>query len=105
MKKHIKKFLPMHVVYKWYRNILRHPKYRWFVVLGTLLYILNPADFSPDFLPVLGWVDDGMIATLFVTEMSQVLLTEIKNQKAKRMAATANQESSKVVDVEAISIS
>ncbi|NJP11877.1 MAG: DUF1232 domain-containing protein [Leptolyngbyaceae cyanobacterium RU_5_1] len=41
-------------LYNWYRNTLRHPKYRWWIILGTLLYLLSPVDISPDMFPILG---------------------------------------------------
>lgn len=28
-------------VYNWYRNLLRNPKYRWWVVLGTALLLIS----------------------------------------------------------------
>lgn len=28
-----------------------------------LLYILSPIDFVPDFIPILGWIDDFMVAS------------------------------------------
>ena len=31
---------------------------------ATLLYILNPFDIIPDFIPVLGYIDDGLVVTL-----------------------------------------
>lgn len=101
----MKKFFPTQVIYNWYRNVLRHPKYRWFVVLGTLLYILNPADLSPDVIPVLGWVDDGMIATLFVTEMSQILLSQLKSRKEQKLATEQGADAVETVNVDAVSIS
>jgi uncharacterized membrane protein YkvA (DUF1232 family) len=101
----MKKFFPTQVIYNWYRNTLRHPKYRWFVILGTLLYILNPADISPDVLPVLGWIDDGMIATLFVAEMSQIALSQLKSRKDWKLANQSASEAAETVDVDAVSVS
>jgi len=100
MKNQVKKLFPTQMIYNWYRNILRHPKYRWFVVIGTLFYILLPVDFAPDVMPVFGWIDDGMIATLLVTEMSQFVLAELKNQKAKKMTmASTESANEEVIDV------
>ena len=59
--------------YAWYRNGLRNPKYRWLIIFGTLTYILSPLDISPDVIPLLGWIDDGILITLLVTEVSQLL--------------------------------
>ena len=39
-------------VYNWYRETLRNPKYRWWIILGTLAYLVSPIDIAPDFLPV-----------------------------------------------------
>jgi len=48
-------------IYNWYRNSIRNPKYRWWMVLGTLLYIFSPIDISPDFIPVIGEIDDILL--------------------------------------------
>ena len=45
-------------VYTWYRETLRNPKYRWWIILGTLAYLISPIDIAPDFLPVIGQIDD-----------------------------------------------
>ncbi|MEL6381086.1 MAG: YkvA family protein, partial [Cyanobacteria bacterium J06626_18] len=49
--------------YAWYRQTLRTPKYRWLLIGGTLLYLFSPIDIAPDFIPVIGWIDDAAIAT------------------------------------------
>ena len=41
-------------LYTWYRNVLRNPKYRWWVILGTLVYLVSPFDILPDFVPLWG---------------------------------------------------
>ncbi|MFN5513657.1 MAG: YkvA family protein [Cyanobacteriota bacterium] len=65
-------------LYAWYREMIRHPQYRWWVVLGTLAYLLSPLDFLPDVFPIVGWIDDGLLATLLVTEISQMVLARLK---------------------------
>ena len=60
--------------YKWYQNTLEHPQYRWILVGATLLYLLSPIDISPDVIPILGWIDDGIVASLLVASLSQMLL-------------------------------
>jgi uncharacterized membrane protein YkvA (DUF1232 family) len=70
-------------LYNWYRATLRNSKYRWLIVLGSLLYLVSPVDLVTDVLPVVGWIDDGVVATVLVTEVSQLLLEQLKNRKAK----------------------
>ena len=66
---------PAQAFYSWYKNTLNHPKYRWILVAGTLLYLLSPIDISPDFIPIIGWIDDGIVASIFVASLSQLLLS------------------------------
>lgn len=43
----------------WYA--CRHPATPWFLKVGAVLlglYTLSPVDLAPDWLPVLGWIDD-----------------------------------------------
>ncbi|MBI4783681.1 MAG: DUF1232 domain-containing protein [Oscillatoriophycideae cyanobacterium NC_groundwater_1537_Pr4_S-0.65um_50_18] len=77
-------------LYTWYRSILRHPKYRWLVVLGSLLYLVSPADLITDVVPLVGWLDDGVIVTLLVTEVSQMLVEQRNIRKAKDLNADAD---------------
>ncbi len=41
----------------------------WLKALMLLIpaYLINPFDFIPDFLPVIGWVDDALIIPLLVS--------------------------------------
>lgn len=71
-------------LYNWYRLLLRNSKYRWLVILGSLAYLLSPVDLASDVIPVVGWLDDGVIATVLVTEVSQILLEKAKANKTKK---------------------
>lgn len=84
--------------YSWYRNTLRHPKYRWLLIAGSLLYLISPLDISPDIIPIIGWIDDGLIATLLVTELSQLLMNSLKRQPEPNEAIA---DDGPVIDVEA----
>jgi uncharacterized membrane protein YkvA (DUF1232 family) len=95
-------------LYNWYRNTMRHPKYRWWIIIGSLVYLLSPLDISPDVFPVVGWVDDGVIATLLVAELSQLLMERLKGGKGDKAAdetTTADSSfgtSADTVDVDAV---
>ena len=83
--------ISMTSLYNWYRNTLRHPKYRWWLILGTIAYLLSPLDLSPDFIPIAGQIDDVMLATLLVTEVSQLILEKFKaRQETVNQTTTAD---------------
>ena len=71
-------------LYSWYRNTLRNPKYRWWIILGTFAYLLSPFDISPDFLPIVGQIDDLAIATLLVSELSQMAIEYYKSSQGSQ---------------------
>jgi uncharacterized membrane protein YkvA (DUF1232 family) len=58
--------------------MIRNPQYRWWIVLGTLAYLWSPIDILPDIFPIIGWIDDGLLATLLVSEISQLVLARLK---------------------------
>lgn len=93
-------------IYNWYRNTLRNPKYRWWVILGSLLYIASPFDISPDFFPIIGQIDDVVILTLLVSEVSQLLIDTAKARKGDGETVVASTENTadKTVDVDAVSV-
>ena len=88
-------------IYDWYRQAIRHPKYGWWIVLGTLIYLISPFDISPDFIPIVGQIDDVMLAGLLIAEVSQIILEQYKSRK---QATGVAQEtgSNQTVDVEAV---
>ncbi|WP_036485729.1 YkvA family protein [Myxosarcina sp. GI1] len=88
-------------LYKWYRNAIRHPKYRWWVIIGTIVYLISPLDISPDFLPIAGQIDDFMLVSLLVKELSEVILNRYKPQQDQNSSESAT-TARKTVDVEAV---
>jgi len=68
-------------LYNWYRDSIRNPKYRWWVILASAAYLASPIDISPDIFPIVGWIDDGIIAGLLVAELSQILLERLNPSK------------------------
>ncbi len=90
--------------YDWYRNIIRNSKYRWVIIGGTLLYLISPIDLIPDFIPLIGQIDDGIVVTLLVAELSGMLLDRVKAQKNKGVAADTTVASAETVDVNATSV-
>lgn len=91
----------------WYRNTIRNPKYRWVIILGSLIYLISPIDISPDFIPIIGWIDDGLIATILVAEVSQLLLDRLKSLKANKAEQAAEAPApteASTVDVDAVAV-
>jgi uncharacterized membrane protein YkvA (DUF1232 family) len=91
-------------VYDWYRETIRNPKYRWWIILGTAAYILSPIDIAPDFIPVIGQLDDVLLMTLLVSEVSQVLIDRVKTMKGKDSATDATVSANNPVEVNAVPV-
>lgn len=85
----MKKFIGQ-PLYNWYRTLLRNSKYRWIVIVGSLLYLVSPIDFVTDMIPVLGWIDDGVVVSILAAEASQILVEQLKQRKAKATEATSH---------------
>lgn len=91
-------------LYDWYKSTLRHPKYRWWMIIGTLVYLVSPIDIAPDFIPIVGQIDDVMLATLLVTEVSQLFLEKFKARQ-EDVASSSESTDSNTVEVEAETVS
>lgn len=74
-------------LYNWYRKLLRNPQTRWWVVLGTIVYLISPLDFSPDLFPFAGQIDDFLLITLLLSELLQLGLTSAA-EKAEEEEST-----------------
>lgn len=97
-------------LYTWYRNSIRNPKYRWWVILGTLAYVLSPIDISPDFIPIVGQIDDIAIVTLLVAEVSQMVIDFMKLRRGEDVPVVSDingkdsTTTDGTVDVDAVSV-
>ncbi|MDY6900843.1 MAG: YkvA family protein [Cyanobacteriota bacterium] len=99
-------------VYEWYRGLIRNPKYRWWVLLGTLIYFVSPIDVIPDIFPIVGQVDDVFVLTLLVSEFSQLLIEGFKTRRGvtetdTETAATTTDDAPKsadTIDIDAVSV-
>jgi uncharacterized membrane protein YkvA (DUF1232 family) len=103
-------------LYNWYRKLLRNPQTRWWVVLGTIVYLISPLDFSPDLFPFAGQIDDVLLMTLLLSELLQMGLTsttetdtpETSGGAARRSPPFSSQDPPKdtqdTIDVESVTI-
>jgi uncharacterized membrane protein YkvA (DUF1232 family) len=89
-------------IYSWYRNAIRNPKYRWWIIIGTLAYVLSPFDIAPDLIPFVGEIDDFILVSLIVTEVSQMVLDRFKASKSNP-AATPTATSDETIEINAVS--
>ncbi|NJM74855.1 MAG: DUF1232 domain-containing protein [Acaryochloridaceae cyanobacterium RU_4_10] len=93
---------PLESVYSWYRNTLRNPQYRWWIVGGTLIYLLSPFDILPDFFPIIGEIDDIAIVTLLFAEISQIVIERLKQRQPESNFSETNSTESSTVEVDAV---
>ena len=93
-------------IYNWYRNLIQNPKYRWWVIGGTLLYVLSPIDIAPDVIPFIGQIDDAVVITLLATEVASLLRDRVAASKAKKDAqgSTTVATDDNMVDVSAVEV-
>jgi uncharacterized membrane protein YkvA (DUF1232 family) len=97
---------PLQAFYAWYSKTLRHPKYRWFIIIGSLVYLFSPLDISPDLFPIIGQVDDVAILVLLVSEVSQILSERLKGRKVgnQTQPAEASPMGNTAIEVEVVAV-
>jgi uncharacterized membrane protein YkvA (DUF1232 family) len=86
-------------IYNWYRQLVANPKYRWWVIGASLLYVLSPIDIAPDFIPFIGQIDDAVVITILATELAGVLKDRVNTVKQKNNAKNGEINVPEVVDV------
>jgi uncharacterized membrane protein YkvA (DUF1232 family) len=97
---------PLQSLYSWYRNTLRNPKYRWWIVIGTLAYVISPIDISPDLFPIIGEIDDIALVTLLFAEVSQIAIEKLRQRQPRGDSSNTpfTNEAANTVEVNAVSV-
>ena len=65
----------------------RAPKAAKLVTVLAALYVVSPIDFVSDFIPVLGWLDDGLIAYFLLQLAFKFLPSELLASLQARVSA------------------
>ena len=69
--------------------MLRHPdtpRSAKLAVLAAGLYVLSPVDFVSDLVPVLGWIDDGVVAALLLALAARLMPGELHAALKERVS-------------------
>ena len=72
--------------------VLRDPRSPEAAKIATVLaalYVISPIDFIPDTIPILGWLDDGMIGYLLLQLAFKFLPDELLASLRERTGGTA----------------
>ncbi|QIL71833.1 DUF1232 domain-containing protein [Diaphorobacter sp. HDW4B] len=65
----------------------RAPRAAKLVTVLAVLYVVSPIDFIPDTIPVLGWIDDGLIAYFLLQLAFKFLPSELLASLQARVSA------------------
>lgn len=95
---------PLASLYNLYRGALRNNRYRWWIILGTLVYLVSPLDISPDVFPIAGQIDDWVLVTLMLTEVSQLVWEKTKGKGEKLEESAPETKTGVTIDAEAVAI-
>lgn len=55
--------------YQIYQSLIENPKTRKVVIIITLIYLFSPIDLIPDFIPLLGQIDDGILVIFLISAL------------------------------------
>ncbi|WP_346289708.1 YkvA family protein [Sphaerothrix gracilis] len=91
--------------YRWYQNLLSNPRSRGWVIALSLLYLVSPFDISPDFLPILGQIDDVVLISLLLSGLFQWLTERFSATETStaHVQSEVNEPATRTIDVEAVS--
>jgi len=73
----------------YYKALIAHPETpgpaRW-LVGGALAYLLSPVDLIPDWIPVLGWLDDLLIVPGLIYAALMIIPPSVKEECREKTA-------------------
>ena len=90
-------------LHNWYRTLLQNPKYRWWVVGASLVYLVSPIDLAPDFIPFIGLIDDTLIISLLVSEVASVAKAKLQSQNTRSSKSNPD-VTEQVIDVQVMAV-
>lgn len=61
------------------------PKSSKMIIVGALSYLIFPVDLIPDFIPVVGFADDGAVIAAAVYKVMSHIDDDIKNKAKQKM--------------------
>ena len=88
-------------LHNWYRSLLQNPKYRWWAIVASVVYLVSPIDLIPDFLPFAGLIDDTLIISLLVSEVAQIAKAKLQS-KSTRSTVDKTDSVGQVIDIQPI---
>ena len=72
------------------------------IPLIALIYVISPLDLIPDFIPVLGQLDDAGIAMLAISLFNALAPAEVVAEHQKRITGSSGEDANKpYIDIEA----
>jgi uncharacterized membrane protein YkvA (DUF1232 family) len=72
-----------------------------------LVYLLSPFDISPDFMPILGQIDDFVLVSMLLTEVSSLAFEKFKARGSNGLETeneSTTEKSAPAIDVKAVSV-
>ncbi len=75
----------------WKKNYTETPWYAIASMVFTLLYVLNPLDLSPDYIPIVGYIDDVTVFSFALTLVNKDLVT-YKKWKSEQIEKSSEKQ-------------
>ncbi len=94
--------IPGQLFYGWFRQGVRNPATRQWVILAVFVYLLSPIDLIPSVLPGIGELDDVLLLGILLIELAQVWFLKLDQPKEAQPKAASPEANFQVIDVVAI---
>lgn len=80
-----------------YIEVIESPETPWsakLLLIAAIAYFLSPIDLIPDFIPIIGYLDDLIIVPLLIwLAFRQIEAARVKNESRKAIVANADSSS------------
>ncbi len=71
------------------RGLLTRPGTQILIFILTVVYVVSPLDVIPDFVPVIGWIDDLVV---FLAQITSFMIYLKQKRKEAQGEESTNQE-------------